>query len=262
MAVACPAEFEELLSAEGRKILAGTHPLCGALLVPGKRFTASLGLIDPRKAERLRRALEKTLLPLLEEMAQPIPPQTLTDMTENYGELLPKTARVRTAYLDHPRARAFRAAEAMGLTTLLRSQSLVAFAAAVCGRRLRPRGGMQVLCYTPGDYAGPHNDHHPEDPEAAGGYTDVHLTLCGPAVAHQYLVYARRGHLSEVWDVATLGGVTVYRLPFWHYTTPLVARPGQEGAARRWVLLGTYLDAPPRARRAIAPPPGVKAPAD
>jgi hypothetical protein len=31
--------------------------------------------------------------------------------------------------------------------------------------------------------------------------------------------------------------VTAYRLPFWHYTTPLVGAP----KAARWVLLGTFL---------------------
>ena len=104
-----------------------------------------------------------------------------------------------------------------------------------------------MLAYGPGDYAGPHNDHHPEDAEARDGYTDVHLTFCTPAVARQSLVYAPLGHFSEEANVKTLGGVTAYRLPFWHYTTPLVARPGQQSRARRWVLLGTFLDQPPKA---------------
>ncbi len=39
-----------------------------------------------------------------------------------------------------------------------------------------------------------------------------------------------------------MGGVTCYRLPFWHYTTPMVAKRGREEQARRWVLLGTFLD--------------------
>ena len=39
-----------------------------------------------------------------------------------------------------------------------------------------------------------------------------------------------------------MGGVTCYRLPVWHYTTPMVAKRGREGDARRWVLLGTFLD--------------------
>ena len=66
--------------------------------------------------------------------------------------------------------------------------------------------------------------------------------LAGRGVAQQWLVYARQGHFSEVVDVATAGGLTAYRLPFWHYTTPLVAkRDAKEADARRWVLLGTFL---------------------
>lgn len=242
-----PTEFEDLLTARGKKVLTGAHPLCGAFLEPGRRFVVARGLIDVAKAARLRDALDTKLRPHLEEMARPIPPQTLTEMTENYGEWLPKTGRVRTAYLDSARDPAYRAAREMGLVDLLRSQSLRAFVEAVGGRALRKRNGMQVLCYGPGDYAGPHNDHHPEDAEAAGGYTDFHLTLCTAAVRRQLLVYARRGHFSQVVDVAGLGALTVYRLPFWHYTTPLEARRGLAEGARRWVLLGTFVDAAVRA---------------
>jgi hypothetical protein len=42
-------------------------------------------------------------------------------------------------------------------------------------------------------------------------------------------------------DVNTLGGITVYRLPFWHYTTPLQRLEGPARATRRWVVLGTFL---------------------
>jgi hypothetical protein len=253
---ALPSEFEDLLTAAGRRVLAGRHPLCGALLEPGRRFVASTALVDRRKAERVRAALERALRPHLVEMARIIPPQTLTEMTENYGEWLPKTGRVQTIYLDRARERGYQLASELGVVALLQSESLAAFAAAIAGRPLRRRGGMQVLCYQPGDYAGPHNDHHPEDPEARTGYTDVHLTLCTPAVWRQLLVYARRGHFTEVQDVATVGGLTVYRLPFWHYTTPLQARPKREADARRWVLLGTFLDAEPgrSARQTVQPP--------
>ena len=103
-------------------------------------------------------------------------------------------------------------------------------------------GGQQrptplLLRYGPGDYAGPHNDHHPENKDARSGYVDLHLSLCGPGVAHQWLVYSRAGHFSEIVSVAKPSTVTAYRLPFWHYTTPLVGKP----SAARWVLLGTFL---------------------
>ena len=51
-----------------------------------------------------------------------------------------------------------------------------------------------------------------------------------------------QGHFSRIVDVATAGGITAYRLPLWHYATPLVAKSGARPAdARRWLLLGTFL---------------------
>ena len=38
-------------------------------------------------------------------------------------------------------------------------------------------------------------------------------------------------------SVAKPAAATAYRLPFWHYTTPLVGKPN----AARWVLPGTFL---------------------
>jgi hypothetical protein len=149
---------------------------------------------------------------------------------------------VRTAFIDHARARARKRAVDSGLIAMLRSPGFHALAEALSGYPLRKKWGLQALCYLPGDYSGPHNDHHPDEPLGRDGYTDLHLTFCTDGVAQQLLVYERHHHLSQVQDVVTSGGVTCYRLPFWHYTTPLVARPRAEARARRWVLLGTFLD--------------------
>jgi hypothetical protein len=237
-----PPEFEDLLSREGRLVLARSSPLCGALADPRRRFISTAGLLKPQMARAAAALLNRALYDSLSPIDRPIPPEAQWEMRKNYGEMLPKTARVKTAYLDRRRARAYRAAEAVGLVAMLRSESFGAFAAALAGRELRPHWGIQALCYGPGDYAGPHNDHHPEDAAASRGYLDMHITLAGRGVAQQWLVYARQGHFSEVVDVATAGGLTAYRLPFWHYTTPLVAKRGAAAAdARRWVLLGTFL---------------------
>jgi len=246
-----PSEFSQLLTPRGLRILSGRDSeACGALLqVPPRRFISLQGVIDAKKALACRNALEEELRDTLVGMEDPIPPESILGMTENYSELLPKAVRVRTALLESRRSRSWRAAERVGLSAMLRSESFGAFAAQVSGRALRRKWGIQVLCYGPGDYTGPHNDHHPEDEEARDGYVDMHVTLATPAVAHQWLVYAKGGHFSEISSVNTVGGVTVYRLPFWHYTTPLVARPGAEARARRWVLLGTFLDAPREHRR-------------
>ena len=163
-------------------------------------------------------------------------------MKRDYGELLPKTTRARTIYFESRREPGVKAAERIGLSRLMKSQSFRAFAEALAGARLAAGWGQQVLRYGPGDYAGPHNDHHPENPDARGGYIDVHVSLCSPGVAHQWLVYGRAGHFSEIVPVAGAATITAYRLPFWHYTTPLAARPGRAAQAHRWVLLGTFLD--------------------
>jgi hypothetical protein len=237
-----PAEFEDMLTVAGRRVLAGRSPLCGALADPRRRFLIATDLVSERRARAAKRLLDRALHDLLEPLEQPIPPESIWKMTANYGERLPKTAHLKTAYLERRRERSYRRAEAIGLVAMLRSESFAALAAALAGRALKRRWGIQVLCYEPGDYVGPHNDHHPEEPAARRGYLDVHISLVGPGVAQQWLVYAVQGHFSRIVDVATAGGVSAYRLPFWHYTTPLVARPAAPPeAARRWVLLGTFL---------------------
>jgi hypothetical protein len=239
---AIPTEFEDLLTPAGKRVLAGDAPdVCGALADPRRRFIALNGMIAPTKAERLRRVLEREMTGLLTQLNQPIPPETIWEMKRNYDDWLPKSVRCRTAYLENRRGAAWRRAKDLGLIDLLSSPSMIAFGEAVLGRRLNPKGGQQILLYGPGDYAGPHTDHTPEIRRAAKGYLDFHLSLVGPGVAHQYLVYAKGGHFTEMVSVAESGCVTLYRLPFWHYTTPLQAKPKQERVAARWVLLGTFL---------------------
>ena len=244
---AIPGEFEDLLNRNGRRVLAGTHPLCGALADPRTRFLAADDLLDRLKAARLRKALDEHLADVLEPLAKPIPPESIWEMRHDYAELLPKTSRAQTIFFENRREPGAKAARRVGLARLMRSESFRAFAEALAGRKLASRWGLQVLRYGPGDYAGPHNDHHPENKQATHGYIDLHLSLCTPSVAHQWLVYSRAGHFSEIVSLAAPATVTAYRLPFWHYTTPLVGKPG----AARWVLLGTFLfsNAGPRARR-------------
>lgn len=241
-----PSEFESLLTAKGRRVLAGRVPdLAGALADPQRRFVALRGLVDQKRAADCRDLLDRVMRPVLSTIETPIPPEILLTQERNAEEWLPKTARQKTAYLQRRTAKAYREAQRIGLVEMLRSESFHAFAEALAGRALKRRWGMQLLCYEEGDYVGPHNDHFPEEPAAAGGYVDVHLTLANDAVAHQWLVYAEKGHFRHVEAVHANGGITAYRLPFWHYTTPLVAKPKRESEARRWVLLGTFLYAKP-----------------
>src|SRR5262249_10272305 len=160
--------------------------------------------------ERVRRALERSLADKLELMEQPIPPESISEMREDYGELLPKTSRSHTVYFETRRERGFKEAERIGLVRLMRSASFRAFAEALAGRPLESDWGLQALRYGPGDYAGPHNDHHPENEHARSGYIDLHLSLCSPGVAHQWLVYSRAGHFSEIVSVARPSSITAY----------------------------------------------------
>ncbi len=235
-----PLEFSELLSPAGHRLLAGRHPMAGILATGRGRFVAQRGLLDARRSAEVLALLEHSLGEVMSPMERRIPPEATSGMKRAYEELLPKTVRVHTAFLDHPRSRARKRAVESGLVAMLMSRSFHAFAEALSGYPLRRKWGLQALCYHPGDYSGPHNDHHPDEALGRDGYTDLHLSFSNQACARQLLVYEHQGHLSQVADVATLGGVTCYRLPFWHSTTPLEAKRG--GQARRWVLLGTFLD--------------------
>ena len=147
---AIPAEFEDLLSASGKRVLAGTHALCGALADPRTRFLARADLLDRTKAERVRRVLEASLADQLELMARPIPPETISDMRHDYEERLPKTSRARTIYFESRREPGVKAAERIGLVRLMRSASFRAFAEALAGRKLASGWGLQVLLIATG----------------------------------------------------------------------------------------------------------------
>jgi len=238
---AFPREFADLLTAKGRRVLEGRDPAhAGALAEPARFFVALAGAVDRAKARAAVSALEAELAPHLRRLEQGIPPESISAQTRNHQERLIKTVSVGTAYLERRGSAAWRAAERIGLVAMTASATWHRFAEVLAGRALDRRAGRQVLCYGPGDYAGPHTDHHPEDPRARAGYVDLHLTLSGAGVAHQWLVYAEDGHFRQVLDVAVPGGITAYRLPFWHYTTPLVAKRGRAATARRWVVLGTF----------------------
>ena len=241
-----PTEFSELLTPRGLRLLStGKHTaLARQQEEPSWRYVALTDVIDRKRAAGVLALLERAVGPHLSRMEQPIPPETILLQTQNYAEQLPKAVRVSTAMLDSRRSRAFKAAEEVGLVPLLRSESFGALAGVIARRKLRRSWGIQALRYSTGDYSGPHTDAHPEDPDARDGYFDMHLSLTGAAVAQQWIQYARAGHLSEVRPVNTLGGLAAYRLPFWHSVSPLVAKPGREQQAHRWVLLGTFLYAP------------------
>jgi hypothetical protein len=236
-----PPEFADLLSPRGLCILQGKSPDNRGLFVRSNRYFVNFsGLIRRASATECMRLLDEHLYGTLSVEQSKIPPESITEMEENYTESLPKTIRIKTAFFRRKTARSYRAAEKIGLLGMMRSESFSLFAETLTGLKLDRELGIQVSCYEQGDYAGPHNDHHPEDESYKDGFIDFHVMFRNDAVAHQYLVYEEKGHLSKIVDINVQGGVSAYRLPFWHYTTPLAAKRGREERARRWLLLGTY----------------------
>jgi len=198
-------------------------------------------LIRKSDANSCMRLLDECFYGLLSVEQRKIPPESITEMKENYSDTLNKTMHVKTACLNKAGSRAHKAADQIGLLGMMRSESFVRFAEVVTGYKLDRNLNMQVSCYEPGDYAGPHNDHHPEYPAIKDGYVDFHVMFANKGVDHHYLVYEDRGHFSKIVNININGAVSIYKLPFWHYTTPLAAKPGQETRARRWLLLGSFV---------------------
>lgn len=235
-----PREFSDLLTPRGLKVL-NTPDKPGQFNNSDSYFANYPKLIQRAGATTCMRLLDDYFYDFLRVEQRKIPPESITGMKENYSDTLNKTMHVKTACLNRTSTRAYQAAERIGLVRMMRSESFTRFAEAATGYKLDRELNMQVSCYEQGDYAGPHNDHHPEYPDIRDGYIDFHVMFANNSVAHHYLVYAEQGHFSKIVDINIHGAISVYKLPFWHFTTPLAAKPGQEAKARRWLLLGSFV---------------------
>lgn len=236
-----PDEFADFLTRRGLQVLKGKDREACALFRDGRSYYVNLhDVVNTSRAMAGAKLLDKHLYETLAVEQRGIPPESITRMRRNYTESLTKTLRFKTAFLKRRNARSYKVAEELGLLRMMGSDSFTRFAEAVTGLRLERDPDRQVICYGHGDYAGPHNDHHPEVESLRRGFVDFHVTLTTPDVAHQYLVYEEKGHFSKMVDINVQGGVSVYKLPFWHYTTPLWGKPGREASAHRWLLLGTF----------------------
>lgn len=237
-----PSEFADLLNRRGRRILSRgwtNEDDSDAARAPLALFR---GLIDKPVARRCQELLDECLRSHVRPLASPIPLDSIWGMTANYSESLVKTMRQKTVALSSSRSRVARQAHAVGLLPMLRSASLTEFAEAVTGMRLERCNGLQALLYEHGDYVGPHNDHHPEQPHLRSGYVDLHLSFVNDAVGLQQIVCEGPDrHLNVAFDATSNGSIAVYRLPFWHYATPLQGRRGRESDARRWLLMASHI---------------------
>lgn len=236
MTTVFPAEFEAMLSAEGRKLLAGDHEATGVLL--RENFYASDSLVDQSMVAKftpiIHDAFEKLLLPMSRTL-----PSSRAAFASN-SDLLPKVARMRAVQTKADESsEAFQRAQELGIVAMLHSESYMKFCNVLAGRSLVGPSLLQLFAYGEGDYAGPHTDHHPEHPQQKDGYCDVHISFCTPGIREQWLVYEKDGHLTQMRSIARTGTVTAYRLPTWHYTTPLVADSPE---ALRWLVLTSFYD--------------------
>jgi hypothetical protein len=184
--------------------------------------------------------LEQKMKSVLRPVKGPIPRSAITTMRTNYSEMLPKTLRNSAVGLNSRGSKAYKIAEQIGILQMLRSDSLRHLLEDLCGFRLDDDPGCQILCYGPGDYVGPHNDHHPEADHLRRGYVDFQMTLCTDSVDQQWLVFEQNGYLENMIDVGISSGISISFLPFWHYTTPLLPRHGRVAAARRWLLIASF----------------------
>lgn len=196
-------------------------------------------LFSNRVSKQCLALLNENMLKHVRTYQYPIPADSIERMKENYSEQLGKTFKSKIAILNNPRSPASKAAADIGLLSMMRSSHTREFAEKICGFELAPDPGCQVICYSEGDQAGPHNDHHPEDDNLKDGYVDLHITFCDPGVDHQFLVHEEKGYLSKITNVAAPNGISVSLLPFWHYVTPLVTKAKMNNA-KRWLVLVSF----------------------
>ena len=244
-----PAEFRDLLRGRQRERSQAEN----SLREGGEHVAWFPHALRPDATKMGVTLLERHMQPYLRTESGPIPPTSITSMRSNYTERLSKTLRNRSFSLNDERSKTFAAASRIGLPQMMGSSSLRRFAEAVSGYQLEAEPGLQVICYRPGDYVGPHNDHHPEEPHLRHGYVDLQITLCNSGVGRQYLLYENNGYFNAVVNVAVDSGVSVSLLPFWHQVTPMEAKRGREQMARRWLLLVSFvIDWPSEKRKSRA----------
>lgn len=200
-------------------------------------------IIDARLSLPLLNLLDRCFYDKMKRVFAPINPDELKKMRKNYTERLSKNLRFKTAELDNTKSAAYEMAQKTGLLRMLDSASFKIFGENVTGKKFGSKENNQVICYENGDYVSPHNDHHPENDNVKNGYYDIHIMLSNRHVQHQLLVCEKKRYLNAHYDISVPAAVAVYRLPFWHYTTPLIAKKGREALARRWLLLGSYEEA-------------------
>ena len=229
-----PSEFSDILNGRGLK----------ALRDPTQDHNCKLGflsnIIQKKYAEKILQDLNEYFYRNLHIHNATIPHDSIMRMKRNYTEQLGKTMKMKTIDLNNVRTKSYKLALDTGLIEMLHSASYKKMGEMLLTASFGAPVGNQLICYEDSGYVSPHNDHHPEDKHLKAGYYDIQLMLSNNYVTNQFLVYEEHGFLNKAVDISTLSGIAVYRLPFWHYTTPLMAKKNFESKAQRWLLLGSY----------------------
>lgn len=216
-----------------------------------KFFTLPEAFLDLETAKKLLHTLQRQVEPHLIPLSQTIDPKLTLHQRLNYSEIFKKVMRVKTLRLDNPKSKSIW--ESCNIEALISPKLARQCCEKLFGRTFLPSFGRQVVCYSEGDYFGPHNDHHPELPHMRHGYVDFHYYVCTPEVDSQFIVYENKGHLNKLVSLAQPVGLNIYQLPFWHYTTPLQVRSDSTGKGRRWIVMYTFYFSDPRPLRPNLP---------
>ena len=230
-----PQQFSDLLNRRGLQILAGKNNN-----YTDNKIAVVQNILKPEYVNAILYELERNIFPVLKNIHVQVPDDIIKKMKKNYSEKLGKSMKMKSSELNSRNSIAYRIAADLGLVDMLSSESYKKMGEVLLGAKFGSSIGQQVICYQHGDYVSPHNDHHPENENLKNGYFDIQLMLSNPSVKHQWLVYEHKGFLNSMKDITSPSGMAVYRLPFWHYTTPLIARPSKINEARRWLFLHSF----------------------
>jgi hypothetical protein len=249
-----PAEFSELLNAQGRVLLEQPAPLSQFAMDNAQTPYVNLReLLTPQARAGCLDLLEQRW-PVMQGHREEHPLRPADQCNPDLDYISgPYNSRLYHMYcpiaVDEGDEDFTRFFVESGLLAMCRSDSMRRFAEAITGYQLlqNQRSGVLVICYGANDYLSMHNDV--KWPQTAGwvdsaepiAYVDLHLSFATDAAEQQYLVIQQGAFCNRIMGGKPVNGtVSVYRLPFWHYATPLIPAAGREDHCRRWIVMANY----------------------
>ena len=217
---------------EGRRVLAGTHSLVGALANPRGPVRRAARIFRPRQGRARAAALLDRSLPTVSSASTGRSRRTRSrDMRDGLR---------RAAAQGHPRPHdLLRSPTTSGAcrrpSHRPRTHAALGLASTPSPRRwpvaLRRQMGPAGAVLRTGRLCRSAQRSSSRESRMRARATSICMCGWSPEVGPSVAGLRRAGHLSEIVSVAQPATVTAYRLPFWHYTTPLVAKPDGRGGA-------------------------------